>query len=211
MAIPRRHRWKKAFPYTATSPYARSENHRRRNARRFILRRHSSWRIAKLRYQPGGRIQAPCLARTLRGLPNNLVPMVAQVASGQARRAFSVWKRLPTPTVQVCETPSCPRFGAGHVLASITWAFIRICSPEFRHRQGIFSLDVIEAFEKASGRRVNYRIAERVRGDVAECWALQRRLSASWVGKRVKLLTRCAGMRGAGKLPSYKTPRKVNA
>lgn len=35
-----------------------------------------------------------------------------------------------------------------------------------------YVLDVIKAFEKASGRRIDYRIAERRPGDVAECWAL---------------------------------------
>ena len=135
----------------------------------------SSWRIAKLRYfNPVGAHPSALLGENPKGLPNNLVPMVAQVASGR-REGLSVFGNdYPTPDgTGVRDYLHVVDLAQGHVLAlHYLGVHTDMLTVNLGTGKGYSVLDVIEAFEKASGRRVNYRIAERRPGDVAECWAL---------------------------------------
>ena len=119
-----------SFPLSATNPYARSK---------IIVEEmlddlyyaDSSWRIAKLRYfNPVGAHPSALLGENPKGSPENLVPMVAQVASGR-RKGFRCLETItPPPTVLVCETTFMSSIWR-KVMSwpSITWAFIRICLP----------------------------------------------------------------------------------
>jgi UDP-glucose 4-epimerase len=163
-----------SFPLSATNPYARSKIIVE-EILDDLYRAGSSWRIAKLRYfNPVGAHPSALLGENPKGSPNNLVPMVAQVASGR-REGLSVFGNdYPTPDgTAVRDYLHVVDLAQGHVSAlNYLGVHTDMLTVNLGTGRGYSVLDVIEAFEKASGRRVNYRIAERRPGDVAECWAL---------------------------------------
>jgi UDP-glucose 4-epimerase len=163
-----------SFPLSATNPYARSKIIVE-EILDDLYRADSSWRIAKLRYfNPVGAHPSALLGESPKGLPDNLVPMVAQVASGR-REGLSVFGNdYPTPDgTGVRDYLHVVDLAQGHVLAlHYLGVHTDMLTVNLGTGKGYSVLDVIKAFEKASGRRVNYRIAERRPGDVAECWAL---------------------------------------
>lgn len=162
------------FPLSATNPYARSKIIVEEMLDD-LYRADSSWRIAKLRYfNPVGAHPSALLGENPRCFPNTLVPMVAQVASGR-RDGLSVFGNdYPTPDgTGVRDYLHVVDLARGHVLAlKYLSVHTDMLTVNLGAGQGYSVLDVIKAFEKVSGRRVNYRIAERRPGDVAECWAL---------------------------------------
>jgi UDP-glucose 4-epimerase len=163
-----------SFPLCATNPYARSK---------IIVEEmlddlycaDSSWRIAKLRsFNPVGAHPSALLGENPKGLPNNLMPIVAQVASGR-REGLSVFGNdYPTPDgTGVRDYLHVVDLAQGHVLAlHYLSVHTDMLTVNLGTGKAYSVLDVIKAFEKASGRRIDYRIAERRPGDVAECWAL---------------------------------------
>lgn len=163
-----------SFPLSATTPYARSK---------IIVEEmlddlycaDSSWRIAKLRYfNPVGAHPSALLGENPKGLPNTLVPMVAQVASGRRERLSVFGNDYPTPDgTGVRDYLHVVDLAQGHVLAlHYLGSHTDMLTVNLGTGKGYSVLDVIKAFEKVSGRRVTYHIAERRPGDVAECWAL---------------------------------------
>ncbi len=163
-----------SFPLSATNPYARSKIIVEEMLDD-LYRAGSSWRIAKLRYfNPVGAHPSALLGENPKGSPNNLVPMVAQVASGRREGLLVFGNDYPTPDgTAVRDYLHVVDLAQGHVSAlNYLGVHTDMLTVNLGTGKGYSVLDVIEAFEKASGRRVNYRIAERRPGDVAECWAL---------------------------------------
>jgi UDP-glucose 4-epimerase len=161
-------------PLAGTTPYARSKIIAEQMLDD-LYRAGGGWRIAKLRYfNPVGAHPSALLGEDRNGVPNNLVPMVAQVASGR-RDGLSVFGNdYPTPDgTGVRDYLHVADLAQGHVSAlHYLGVHAEMLAVNLGTGRGYSVLEVIEAFEKASGRRVNYRIAERRAGDVAECWAL---------------------------------------
>ena len=132
------------------------------------------WRIARLRYfNPVGADVSGRIGEDPRGLPNNLMPYVAQVAVGR-REALSVFGNdYPTPDgTGVRDYIHVTDLALGHLAALArleegpglrTW--------NLGTGQGQSVLEVVRAFEEASGRKVPYRVVPRRPGDVARCWA----------------------------------------
>jgi len=132
------------------------------------------WRIARLRYfNPVGADASGRIGEDPRGLPNNLMPYVAQVAVGR-REALSVYgDDYPTPDgTGVRDYIHVTDLALGHLgaLAKLEGA------PGLRTwnlgtGRGFSVLEVVRAFEEASGRKVPYRVVPRRPGDIARCWA----------------------------------------
>lgn len=155
-----------------------------------------SWKIAVLRYfNPVGAHPSGLIGEDPAGIPNNLMPYVSQVASGQ-RAELNVWGNdYPTPDgtgvrdyIHVCD------LAEGHV-AALRYLMDkqRSLTVNLGTGRGYSVLEVVRAFEQASGRRVPYRIAPRRPGDVAQCYAdpsLAREL-LGWEAKRA-LAQMCA-------------------
>lgn len=132
------------------------------------------WRIAILRYfNPVGAHESGLIGEDPNGPPNNLMPFVAQVAIG-SRPCLSVFgDDYPTPDgTGVRDYIHVVDLAYGHVqaLRSIgkvtgvnTWNLGSGC--------GYSVLEMVRAFEAASGKSVSYRIAPRRDGDVAKCFA----------------------------------------
>ncbi len=132
------------------------------------------WRVALLRYfNPVGADASGRIGEDPRGAPNNLMPYVAQVAVGR-REALSVYGNdYPTPDgTGVRDYIHVTDLALGHLAALAKLAE----APGLRTwnlgtGRGFSVLEVVRAFEEASGRRVPYRVVPRRPGDIARCWA----------------------------------------
>lgn len=176
------------FPLSATNPYGRSKL-MIEDILRDLYRADASWRIALLRYfNPVGAHTSGKIGEDPNGIPNNLMPIVAQVASGK-REAVSVYGNdYPTRDgTGVRDYIHVMDLARGHVKA-LDALRIRegLMTLNLGTGNGCSVLDVVRAFEKASGRPVPYKIAPRRPGDIAECFA-DPALAADTIGWRAEM------------------------
>jgi len=133
-----------------------------------------SWQLGVLRYfNPVGAHPSGLIGEDPSGIPNNLMPFVTQVAIG--KRAFlNVYGNdYPTPDgTGVRDYIHVQDLAEGHVAA--LQALVEkgeSFTVNLGTGQGHSVLEVVKAFEDASGRPVAYQIAPRRAGDVAQCYA----------------------------------------
>ncbi len=176
------------FPLSATNPYGRSKL-MIEDILRDLYRADASWRIALLRYfNPVGAHTSGKIGEDPNGIPNNLMPIVAQVASGR-REAVSVYGNdYPTHDgTGVRDYIHVMDLARGHVKAlDALRAREGLMTLNLGTGNGYSVLDVVRAFEKASGRPVPYNIAPRRPGDIAECFA-DPALAAETIGWRAEM------------------------
>ena len=133
-----------------------------------------TWKIALLRYfNPVGAHESGLIGENPRGIPNNLMPYIVRVAAGQLEKLGVYGDDYPTPDgtgvrdyIHVCD------LAAGHLKALEQLEHIegaRAWNLGTGHGSSV--LEVVHAFEKASGKKVPYVIAPRRAGDIAECYA----------------------------------------
>ncbi len=133
-----------------------------------------AWRIGLLRYfNPVGAHKSGRIGEDPRGIPNNLMPYISQVAVGR-REYLNVWgDDYPTPDgTGVREYIHVVDLVLGHIKAVEKLADgpgVRIWN--LGTGQGYSVLDMAHAFEIASERPVPYKIAPRRIGDIAQCYA----------------------------------------
>jgi UDP-glucose 4-epimerase len=132
------------------------------------------WRMAYLRYfNPVGAHPSGQIGEDPRGIPNNLMPYVTQVAVGK-RAALSVYGGdYATPDgTGVRDYIHVMDLADGHVaaLARLLGGGDSL-TVNLGTGQGYSVLEVIQAFERASGRPVPYKIVPRRPGDIAACYA----------------------------------------
>lgn len=159
-------------PLSATNPYGRTKLVIE-DMLRDLYRSDPSWRIGILRYfNPVGAHESGLIGEDPQGIPNNLMPFVAQVAIGR-RECLKVWGNdYPTPDgTGVRDYIHVVDLAKGHLKA-----LQRLDSPQcyavnLGTGTGYSVLDVAKAFAEASGRPVPYEIAPRRAGDVAACYA----------------------------------------
>lgn len=133
-----------------------------------------SWRIALLRYfNPVGAHPSGRIGEDPNGLPNNLMPYVSQVAVGRLPRLRVFGGDYGTPDgTGVRDYIHVVDLAAGHLKAMDYLAHNPgLLTANLGTGCGYSVLDVVRAFEAASGRAVPYDIVERRPGDIAECWA----------------------------------------
>ena len=132
------------------------------------------WHIACLRYfNPVGAHPSGLIGEDPRGIPNNLMPFVSQVAVGKRARLQVFGGDYPTPDgTGVRDYIHVMDLAAGHV-AAVRHLIERERSitVNLGTGRGYSVLEVIRAFEAASGRPVPYDIVARRPGDVAACYA----------------------------------------
>jgi UDP-glucose 4-epimerase len=133
-----------------------------------------AWKVAILRYfNPVGAHPSGLIGEDPAGIPNNLMPYIAQVATGQRPFLQVFGSDYPTPDgtgvrdyIHVCD------LAEGHVAA--LKALIdrgRSLTVNLGTGRGNSVLEVVRAFERASGRPVPYKLVARRPGDVAQCYA----------------------------------------
>jgi len=133
-----------------------------------------AWRMGVLRYfNPVGAHPSGLIGEDPLGIPDNLMPYVAQVAVGQRPHLNVYGNDYPTPDgTGVRDYIHVQDLAAGHV-AAVQTLLGRADSftVNLGTGRGHSVLEVVHAFEKNSGRPVPYQIAPRRPGDVAQCYA----------------------------------------
>jgi len=176
------------FPLSATNPYGRTKLFIE-EILRDLHRADPSWDIALLRYfNPVGAHASGRIGEDPNGIPNNLMPFIAQVAVGK-REALQVFgDDYPTPDgTGVRDYIHVVDLALGHLAAlqRLQESPGLLCC-NLGTGQGYSVLEMIRAFEQASGRSIPYRIAERRPGDIAACYADPARARAilGWQAER---------------------------
>ncbi len=134
----------------------------------------NEWSICLLRYfNPIGAHKSGRIGEDPNGIPNNLVPYIAQVAIGR-REFLSVFgDDYDTPDgTGVRDYIHVVDLALGHIKAVEKVLAEKSCSTyNLGTGTGYSVLDVVKAFEKASGRTVAYKICDRRPGDIATCFS----------------------------------------
>jgi len=139
------------------------------------------WRIASLRYfNPVGAHASGLIGENPRGIPNNLMPYVGQVASGKLPFLSVFGNDYPTPDgTGVRDYIHVVDLARGHVAAlQALAAGQRALTLNLGTGRGHSVLEVVRAYEKACGHAIPVVIKPRRGGDVAESWADTSRATA---------------------------------
>ncbi|WP_410500223.1 UDP-glucose 4-epimerase GalE [Chitinibacter sp. S2-10] len=161
------------FPLSATNPYGRSKL-MIEDMLRDLRVADPSWNIALLRYfNPVGAHESGLIGEDPRGIPNNLMPFVAQVAVGKREKLSVFGGDYPTPDgTGVRDYIHVVDLALGHVKAlQKLQSNPGNVTVNLGTGVGYSVLDMVAAFEKASDRPVPYQIVERRPGDIAACYA----------------------------------------
>ncbi len=161
------------FPLSATNPYGRSKL-MIEDVLRDLAKADETWRIALLRYfNPVGAHVSGTLGEDPNGIPNNLMPFVAQVAVGKLPQLSVFGNDYPTADgTGVRDYIHVVDLALGHLAAlKALRAETGVMTVNLGTGQGYSVLEMVRAFEQASGRPVPYRIVARRPGDIAQCYA----------------------------------------
>lgn len=185
-------------PLSTTNPYGQTKltvEHILRD----LQRSDTSWRIGILRYfNPVGAHMSGLIGEDPQGTPNNLMPFVAQVAIGRRPHLNVLGNDYPTKDgTGVRDYIHVVDLAIGHLkaLEALERATHRTecLTVNLGTGTGYSVLEIVRAFEQASGKTVAYRIAPRRPGDVAACYAdpSQAATLLGWQAKR-NLAEMCA-------------------
>lgn len=183
------------FPRSHTNPYGQTKLVIE-DMLQSVLRAQPAWRIGILRYfNPVGAHPSGLIGEDPAGIPNNLMPYVTQVAVGLRPHLNVFGSDYPTPDgTGVRDYIHVQDLAAGHVAAlQALLARPDSFTVNLGTGRGYSVLDVVRAFEQASGRPVPYQLVARRPGDVAQCYAdpgLARKL-LGWEARR-SLAEMCA-------------------
>ena len=164
---------KEDFPTSATNPYGRTKL----MIEEILADLHKSdplWKIARLRYfNPVGAHESGLIGEDPLGIPNNLMPYVAQVATRRLPH-LNVWGNdYDTPDgTGVRDYIHVLDLAQGHVAAlSYLEQHTQMITLNLGTGRGYSVMEMIKAFEQASGVKIPYQIAPRRSGDIAQCYA----------------------------------------
>lgn len=133
-----------------------------------------SWSIALLRYfNPIGAHESGLLGENPNGIPNNLLPYISKVASGEINFLNVFGNDYPTKDgTGIRDYIHVVDLSLGHVKALNKVLHSKsIEAYNLGTGNGYSVIEVINAFEEASGKRVNYKITSRRPGDIAISYA----------------------------------------
>lgn len=132
------------------------------------------WNVVLLRYfNPIGAHQSGLIGEDPKGIPNNLVPYIAQVAVGKLQCLGVFGNDYPTHDgTGVRDYIHVVDLAVGHVKAlKKIEEKAGVCIYNLGTGKGYSVLDVVKAYEKACGREIKYEIKPRRPGDIATCYA----------------------------------------
>ncbi len=164
---------KEEFPLSATNPYGRSKL-MIEEILRDICRSDGTWSISLLRYfNPVGAHESGTIGEDPNGIPNNLMPFISKVAIGKLPRLSVFGNDYPTPDgTGVRDYIHVVDLAKGHLAAlNVLKKKNGIFAVNLGTGHGYSVLEMVRAFEKASGKKVAYQIVDRRPGDVAACYA----------------------------------------
>ena len=160
---------------TPTNPYGKTK-HIMEQILSDLCLSDPSWSVTILRYfNPVGAHSSGCIGEDPNGVPNNLMPFVSQVAVGKHEHVFVFGDDYDTPDGSgVRDYIHIEDLAFGHMKA------LEKLSNKLQGGVNVYNLgtgkgysvfEVITAFEKASGRKIPFKVTDRRDGDVAQCWA----------------------------------------
>lgn len=183
------------FPLSATNPYGRTKLFIE-EILHDLHRADPTWHISLLRYfNPVGAHPSGQIGEDPSDIPNNLMPYVAQVAVGKLPELRVFGNDYPTPDgTGVRDYIHVVDLAIGHLRA-----LDKLCEKpdviihNLGTGRGYSVLEVVKAFEHASGRKIPYKIVARRPGDVASSYADPTKAQAQlgWAAER-DLLDMCA-------------------
>lgn len=164
-------------PLSVTNPYGRTKL-QIEEILSDLCASDKEWSAVCLRYfNPIGAHESGLIGENPRGIPNNLLPYVARVAAGQLKAVRVFGNNYDTPDgTGVRDYIHVVDLAKGHVNAAqysakhSGWIAINLGTGV-----GYSVLDIIHAYEKASGKPIPYEIVDRRPGDVASNWANPKR------------------------------------
>lgn len=160
-------------PLRATNPYGRTKL-MIEEILEDIVQADKEWQVATLRYfNPIGAHKSGLIGEAPNGIPNNLLPYVAQVATGKLARLSVFGDDYPTPDgTGVRDYIHVVDLALGHLKAlDYLGSHSGLHVYNLGTGQGYSVLEIVRAFEQASGRSVPYLLTARRPGDIASCYA----------------------------------------
>lgn len=175
---------KEDFPLSVTNPYGRTKL-MIEDILRDLYVSDDSWNIILLRYfNPIGAHKSGLIGENPRGIPNNLMPYITQVAVGKLDCLGVFGDDYDTHDgTGVRDYIHVVDLAVGHVKAIQKIAKVedaRRSDINYRPQVMVYNLgtgkgysvlDMVKSFEKASGKKINYQIKERRPGDIDTCYA----------------------------------------
>ena len=162
-----------SFPTSATNPYGRSKLMVEECLTDFY-KANPDWSITLLRYfNPVGAHPSGKLGEDPNGIPNNLMPYISQVAIGKRDYLSVFGGDYPTSDgTGIRDYIHVMDLAQGHIAALSKVGQLKgLHIYNLGTGKGSSVLEMIEAFEKASKKKIAYKIVGRRPGDIAECWA----------------------------------------
>ncbi|APC05318.1 UDP-glucose 4-epimerase [Polynucleobacter asymbioticus] len=175
-------------PTSATNAYGRSKLHIEEMLKD-VANSDPAWKIICLRYfNPVGAHESGFIGEDPNGIPNNLVPYIAQVAVGKLPKLNVYGNDYPTldgtgvrDYIHVMDLAEGHLAALNYVADHSGWIAINLGTGK-----GYSVLEMIEAFEGASGNKIPFNIVTRRVGDIASCYSTAEKASQllSWQAKR---------------------------
>lgn len=166
---------KEDFPPGATNPYGRSKLMLEEILKDLCAVSESSWKVSILRYfNPIGAHESGLIGEDPQGIPNNLLPFVAQVAVGKLPKLKVFGGDYSTPDgTGVRDYIHVVDLAIGHVkaLQKLIEAEPGSYINNLGTGKGYSVLEIVKAFEKACGKTIPCEIVDRRPGDIAQCYA----------------------------------------
>ena len=161
------------FPLRATNPYGRTKLMIEEILRDLHVS-DNNWDIAILRYfNPVGSHKSGDIGEDPNGIPNNLMPFIAQVAVGKRNELTIFGNDYPTiDGTGVRDYIHVIDLASGHLKALEKLTKNPGCVVyNLGTGNGFSVLEMVKAFERVSGKKVQFKIADRRAGDIATCYA----------------------------------------
>jgi UDP-glucose 4-epimerase len=157
---------------STTNPYG-STKLMMENIMQDLWKADNEWNIILLRYfNPVGAHESGLIGEDPKGIPNNLMPFVAQVASGKLSCINVFGNDYDTPDgTGVRDYIHVVDLALGHIAAIEQCNLSGVHIYNLGTGHGYSVLDMIHAFEKACGKKLPYKICDRRPGDIAACYA----------------------------------------
>jgi len=165
--------FREEYPTSATNPYGYTKVMIEQMLRDMAIS-DNEWKICMLRYfNPIGAHESGLIGEDPNGIPNNLVPYIAQVAVGKLEKLHVYGDDYPTADgTGVRDYIHVVDLAKGHVAALKklqTNCGLFVCN--LGTGNGYSVMDVLHAYEKACGKELPYVVDPRRSGDIAECFA----------------------------------------
>ncbi|NOI15522.1 UDP-glucose 4-epimerase GalE [Vibrio hepatarius] len=158
---------------STTNPYGRSK-YMVEECLSDLFHAENDWSITLLRYfNPVGAHPSGTMGEDPQGIPNNLMPFIAQVAVGRREKLSVFGNDYPTPDgTGVRDYIHVMDLADGHIAAlKSVGEKAGLYIYNLGTGKGSSVLEMVDAFAAACGKPVPYELCPRRPGDIAECWA----------------------------------------